>query len=190
MPPRGVTGFNFYSARGQLQSVLPYAELRRRAVATARKLLSLGLKRGDRVAVVAETGPEFMAVFFGCQYAGLIPCPMPYTMYIGGKDSYIERVAGMLSAAKACTVVAGEDLLEHIPEGAARAGVFRVSEPRRPCRPAGSRHQAGAFGPDEEAYIQYSSGSTSNPKGVLITQKAIMANARGHPARGPEAHAG
>ena len=98
---KGVTGFNFYSPRGALQSVLPYAELRHQAISTARKLLSLGLKRGDRVAVVAETGPEFMAVFFGCQYAGLIPCPMPYTMYIGGKDSYIDRVAGMLAAAKA-----------------------------------------------------------------------------------------
>ena len=50
---KGVTGFNFYSPRGQLQCVLPYAELRRQAVSTARKLLSLGLKRGDRVAVVA-----------------------------------------------------------------------------------------------------------------------------------------
>ena len=74
---RGATGFNFYSSRGALQTVLPYAELRRRAVSTARKLLSLGLKRGDRVAVVAETGPEFMAVFFGCQYAGLIPARCP-----------------------------------------------------------------------------------------------------------------
>ena len=102
---QGVTGFNFYSSRGSLQTVLPYAELRHRAISTARKLLSLGLKRGDRVAVVAETGPEFMAVFFGCQYAGLVPCPMPYTMYIGGKDSYVDRVAGMLAAARACTVV-------------------------------------------------------------------------------------
>ncbi len=69
---RGVTGFNFYSARGSLQHVLPYAQLRRQAISTARKLLSLGLKRGDRVAVVAETGPEFVTVFFACQYAGLI----------------------------------------------------------------------------------------------------------------------
>ena len=56
------------------------------------------------MAVVAETGPEFMAVFFACQYAGLVPCPMPYTMYIGGREAYIERVAGMLAAAKAGTV--------------------------------------------------------------------------------------
>ena len=45
---------------------------------------------------------------------------MPYTMYIGGKDSYIERVAGMLAAAQACTVVTGDELLGHIAEGAAR----------------------------------------------------------------------
>lgn len=176
---RGVTGFNFYSARGQLQSVLSYAELRRQAVATARKLLSLGLKRGERVAVVAETGPEFMAVFFGCQYAGLIPCPMPYTMYIGGKESYIERVAGMLAAAQAGTVIAGDDLLSHIEEGAARAGVFRVlSHSALEALPEAAT-KLEPFGPGEEAYIQYSSGSTSNPKGVLISQKAIIANARG-----------
>jgi fatty-acyl-CoA synthase len=176
---QGVTGFNFYSPRGTLQHVLPYAQLRRSAMSTARKLLSLGLKRGDRVAVVAETGPDFMAVFYGCQYAGLIPCPMPYTMYIGGKDSYIERVAGMLSAAKACTVIAGEDLLGHITAGAAKAGVQRVLTHDALKELPEAATKLEPFGPDEDAYIQYSSGSTSNPKGVLITQKAIIANAQG-----------
>jgi fatty-acyl-CoA synthase len=176
---RGVTGFNFYSARGELQSVLSYADLRRQAVATARKLLSLGLKRGERVAVVAETGPDFMVVFFGCQYAGLLPCPMPYSMYIGGKESYVERVAGMLAAAKAGTVIAGEDFLGHISEGAARAGVFRVLSHSALQSLPEAATKLEPLGAGEEAYIQYSSGSTSNPKGVLISQKAIIANARG-----------
>lgn len=176
---RGVTGFNFYSARGGLEAVLPYAELRRRAVSIARKLLSLGLKRGERVAVVAETGPEFMAVFFGCQYAGLLPCPMPYSMYIGGKESYIDRVAGMLAAAKAGTVIAGEGFINHIAEGAARAGLFRVLSHEALAALPEAATKLEPLGPSEEAYIQYSSGSTSNPKGVLISQKAIIANARG-----------
>ena len=176
---RGVTGFNFYSARGALQAALPYARLRQMALVTARKLLSLGLKRGDRVAVVAETGPEFMAVFFGCQYAGLIPCPMPYTMYIGGKDSYIDRVAGMLTAARAQMVVTNEDLLGHITAGAERAGVARVLTHAALQDLPEAATKLEPFGPDEDAYIQYSSGSTSNPKGVLISQKAILANAQG-----------
>jgi fatty-acyl-CoA synthase len=175
----GITGFNFYSPRGILQQVLPYAEIRRLAVSTARKLLSLGLKRGDRVAVVAETGGDFMTVFFACQYAGLIACPMPYSLYIGGKEAYVDRVAGMLQAAKACAVITSEDLAASIGEGASRAGIEKVlthSElralPEAACK-------LRPFGPNEEAYIQYSSGSTSDPKGVLITQKAIVANAFG-----------
>jgi fatty-acyl-CoA synthase len=175
----GVTGFNFYSAKGKLSHVLTFAELRSRALATARKLLSAGLKRGDRVAVIAETGPDFMAVFFGCQYAGLVPCPMPYTMYIGGKDAYIERVTGMLRAAAACAVVTSSDLEGHILAGAAGAGVEMVLTHEALQALPESLVKLEAFGPDDVAYIQYSSGSTSEPKGVLITQKAIMANTQG-----------
>jgi fatty-acyl-CoA synthase len=175
---RGVTGFNFYSPRGALQHVLPYAELRRQALVTARKLLSLGLARGERAAIVAETGPEFMVVFFACQYAGLIPCPMPYTMYIGGKDAYVERVAGMLQSAEARTVITPADLAEHVREGAARAGIDRVLTHAEVQGLPEAAVQLKPFAADEDAYIQYSSGSTSNPKGVLISQKAITANAR------------
>jgi fatty-acyl-CoA synthase len=176
---RGVTGFNFYSARGALEHVLPYTRLRQLALATARKLISTGLKKGDRIAVVAETGPEFMAVFFGCQYAGLVPCPMPYTMHIGGKEAYIERVAGMLRAARACMVVSPAELLGYVQAGAELAGAAKVlSYDELQAMPESMRKLEG-FGANDEAYIQYSSGSTSDPKGVLITQKAIMANTTG-----------
>lgn len=176
---QGVTGFNFYSARGALQDVLPYALLRRRALSTARKLLSLGFERGDRVAVVAETGPDFIVVFFACQYAGLVPCPMPYTMYIGGKDAYVERVAGMLRAARAGTVITPEDLHGHISEGADRAGAKRVLTFGDLQSLPEAATKLEPFRADEQAYIQYSSGSTSSPKGVLISQAAIAANTRG-----------
>jgi fatty-acyl-CoA synthase len=162
-----------------LQDVLPYALLRRRALSTARKLLSLGFERGDRVAVVAETGPDFIVVFFACQYAGLVPCPMPYSMYIGGKDAYVERVAGMLRAARAGTVITPEDLLGHISEGAARAGATRVLTFSDLQSLPEAATKLEPFRAGEQSYIQYSSGSTSSPKGVLISQAAIAANTRG-----------
>ncbi len=101
MRPAAGPGMNFYNSRGLLEHAMPYGELRERALRTAHQLIAAGFRRGDRVAVVAETGPYFMEVFFGCQYAGLVPCPMPYSMYIGGKDAYVERIAGMLRSAKA-----------------------------------------------------------------------------------------
>ena len=175
-----MTGFNFYSARGQLTEVLSYRTLRERAVAVARRLVGLNLKRGDRVAVVAETGPEFMAVFFGCQYAGLVPCPMPYS------DVY--RRQGCLCRAH-CRHAAGRQGARrhrHDRSYAAyrrrrlqRAGVDVVMSYDELREAPPSIAELEPFGPDEAAYIQYSSGSTSEPKGVLITQRAIIANTRG-----------
>lgn len=176
---RGVTGFNFYSSRGALEHVLSYRDLRLRAIATARKLLTTGLKRGDRVAIVAETSPDFMAVFFGCQYAGLVPCPMPYSMYIGGKDAYVSRVVGMLKTARAGAVILSSDLASHIGEAAKIADTSIVKTFNELQAQPESIEKLQPFDVDDVAYIQYSSGSTSSPKGVLITQKAIVANTRG-----------
>ncbi len=176
---KGKTGFNFYGGRGALSAVLPFSELRHRAIATARRLLAIGLKRGQRVALVAETAPEFMEVFFGCQYAGLVPCPVPYSMYIGGREAYVQRVAGMFRAADVSAVITSEEFHGPIADGAALAGVEKALTHEELARQPEAMTRLEGFGPDDVAYIQYSSGSTSAPKGVLITQRAIMANAEG-----------
>ena len=69
----GETGYNFYDGRGELSSVLSYKDLRLQAKCLATKLVGLGLKRGARVAIVAETDPTFHRFFFACQYAGFVP---------------------------------------------------------------------------------------------------------------------
>ncbi len=176
---QGETGFTFYSPRGQLQHTVSYRDLRDRAISTGRRLMKTGLKRGDRVAVVAETGPEFMYVFFGCQYAGLVPCPMPYSMFIGGRDAYVERIAGMMMSARASAVVASEDLMAQVGLAAKSVGVSIVLSHDELAALPETGVDLAPFGPDDMAYIQYSSGSTSSPKGVLVTQKSITTNSRG-----------
>jgi fatty-acyl-CoA synthase len=187
---RGETGFDFYSPRGELAHQLPYRRLRDQALITARRLLGTGLARGDRVAVVAETGPEFMAVFFACQYAGLVPCPVPYSMHIGGRDAYVTRIAGMFGSAQAAAVITPSDLEDQIGEAARIAGVRIVLSHEMLAELAPVDRELEPFRADEVAYIQYSSGSTSHPKGVLITQAAITDNVRGILRHGRKARPG
>ncbi len=173
---QGQTGMNFYGPRGQLAESVSYHQLRKRAVAAAHRLVNAGIKPGERVAVVAETGAEFMVVFFGCQYAGMVPCPLPYSMYIGGRESYVTRIAGMLESAHATAVITTADLDDLVRDAASRAGVKRVLSHEQLEDISSRGGVLQPFGPEDISYIQYSSGSTSNPKGVLISQKAACAN--------------
>ena len=72
---RGATGCNFYSARGQLVATLPYRELRERAIGLARGLIRAGFPAQSRIMMMADTDPDVLALFFACQYAGMIPVP-------------------------------------------------------------------------------------------------------------------
>ncbi|MEM7428397.1 MAG: fatty acyl-AMP ligase [Pseudomonadota bacterium] len=172
----GDAGLNFYAPRGGLEHVLPYSELRTRALAAGRRLIKAGLSRGERVGVIAETRAEFVEIFFGCQYAGLVPCPMPYSMYIGGREAYVERIEGLIQSASCAAVIGPDDLQSHIGEAASRTDARLVLTHDELRAISGEGVELQPFGANDVAYIQYSSGSTSNPKGVLISQKAIMAN--------------
>jgi fatty-acyl-CoA synthase len=174
----GETGVNFYSPRGELRHALGYRELRERAVDLARRLAASRLRRGDRVAIVAETTPDFLIVFFGCQYAGMIPVPLPLSINFGGREAYAARLHGMLMAAGARAAVASEELIETLRGAAARTAVTLIGTPAEIYALPGARGDLAPLQAHEACYIQYSSGSTSFPRGVLVTQQAIAANAR------------
>ena len=115
----GDTGCNFFSARGELAHGVTYREIRERAVDLAQRLDALGFTRGTRVAMISETPPDFVVAFFACQYAGLIPVPLPLSVNFGGRDAYVERLRGMLLAAGARIAIASDDLLALLQEAAA-----------------------------------------------------------------------
>ncbi|RZM32768.1 MAG: fatty acyl-AMP ligase, partial [Sphingomonas sp.] len=94
----GQRGLNFHDARGTLSQPYPYATLRRDALAMADRLIAAGVAPADRIALVAETGPEFAALFFGVVYAGAWPVPLPLPTSFGGRDSYIEQLRVQLSS--------------------------------------------------------------------------------------------
>ena len=87
-------GMNFYDRRCQLEDQLEYQTLKARAEAGAKRLLSLNLKKGDRVALIAETSSGFVEAFFACQYAGLVAVPLAIPMGVGQRDSWSAKLQG------------------------------------------------------------------------------------------------
>lgn len=177
---RGDTGFNFYNGRGELSCALAYSSLREQAQATARRLLGLGLEQGARVALVADTVPGFMACFFACQYAGLVPVPLPVTVGLGSRDAYIRQLSGLLRGCDASVAIAPEDFMSFLSQAAEQAADDVE------LAWLGSYEQMGALAPGEHAlpaqddqctaYLQYTSGSTQFPRGVIISQAQVMQN--------------
>ncbi|HOP18960.1 MAG TPA: fatty acyl-AMP ligase [Parvularculaceae bacterium] len=174
----GEAGYNFYNLRGELASSLPYSEVKARAQALAKKLAGQ-FERGARVAMVAETSPEFMTTFFACQYAGIVPAPMPMPVNLGGKEGYLNQIRQMIMGAKAAAVIGPAALNGFLSEAISDFPDVRVFDFEALDTLADGEAEAIPFGPDEWCYIQYSSGSTSAPKGVIGTQASVTANLHG-----------
>ncbi len=173
---QGQTGFNFYSRKGELYSVQPYSRIRSEAVKLARRLLHLGLERGSRVAIVAVTHPEFVRFFFACQYAGLIPVPLPAGTYLNGAEAYTGQLKRLISTCDARVAVSTEDFLPFLNTAVEGQGLLMADLPAEFDALPESGDELRPLGPDELAYLQFTSGSTRFPKGVMISQSAVMNN--------------
>ncbi len=171
----GPTGINLHGLRGELVEALSYADLRDRARKLAVRLLAAGLEPHDRVGLVADSDAEFIVAFFACQYARLTPAPLPLPAPLGGREAYVEQIGRMLASARAAAAFGPEALQPWLRDAGQAAGVRLVG--RTADLPDAPLRDLPAPTPDEPCYVQFSSGSTRNPTGVLCTHAALMANA-------------
>ncbi len=176
---QGQTGCNFYNGRGELYEVLPYAKLREQALELARRLVGLGLPRESRLALVAETTPDFIRFFFACQYAGLVPVPLPIPFSLGSHEAYVRQLRAMLESCRPALAVAPVSFISFLTEAASGLGLRFFGAPEDFYRLPYGEAEPRPLEPDELAYLQYTSGSTRFPRGVMIRQAAVMDNLAG-----------
>jgi fatty-acyl-CoA synthase len=176
---QGRRGLNFHDPRGTLVRVYPFSELREDAVAMARRLIAHGIRPGDRVALVAETGAEFAALFCGAVYAGAWPVPLPLPTSFGAKESYIDQLAVQLASSDPALLLYPAEIAAMAGAASARLGCAAVDWESfaQEEAPECALHEAHT---DDICYLQYSSGSTRFPHGVAVTHASLLNNLAAH----------
>ncbi len=176
---QGQRGLNFHDMRGQLARSYPYCELRSDALDMAYRLISHGVGPEDRIALIAETGPDFAALFFGCIYAGAWPVPLPLPTSFGGKESYIDQISVQLQSCDPKILFFPAELAATAGQAAVQNNVEGLDWQSFSDRIA-LKTELPQAKTDAVCYLQYSSGSTRFPHGVAVTHLALLNNLSAH----------
>ncbi len=174
-----LVGIRLLGDRGATAEDLSYGTLEAEAKAYGRNLVAEGFEPGERVALMLPTCRAYFVVSMGVLMAGGIPVPIYPPARLSVLEEHLRRQAVLLDNA-------GASVLVTIPEALLAARLLRTQVPSlRSVRTPSMRAAASGVpralptvGPDDIALIQYTSGSTGDPKGVVLTHRQLLANIR------------
>jgi len=161
------------------ESSMTYRQLGERAQAVALGLRRRGLEPGERVAIMLPTSAAFFTAFFGVLYAGGVPTPIYPPARLSRIEEHLRRQAGILRNAHAAMLIAA-------PEASAVGRLLSLQvESLRSIETVDGlatgvvgAPPSGAPRATSTALVQYTSGSTGDPKGVVLTHANLLANIR------------
>lgn len=167
----------FYRSSDEIEP-LDHASLAQRSREVAAGLIERGVTRQQAVAIMLPTSLEFFYTFYGILLAGGIPVPIYPPARLAQLEDHLRRQCAILDSAQAVVLVT-------VPEARLLAGFLRAEVPSLrdiatvpELRASTMDASLPSVGPDDIAFIQYTSGSTGNPKGVTLTHANLLANIR------------
>ena len=157
---------------------LAYGELWDQAQAVAASLQHWGLSSGEAVAMMLPTSLGFFRAFMGVLLAGAVPVPIYPPLRASQIEDHLRRQAGILVNARAVLLLSDESALP--AARILRAGVpdLRAALTLERLAVAGLTWQPAGREPHDTALLQYTSGSTGQPKGVVLSHANLLANIR------------
>ena len=170
---RSSNGYRFVRARS-VETLKSYADVYAGALRVAGSLTALGLGAGDLVAIVVSDPEGFLTTLFGASIAGVIPASLYPPSPTSDLASYLDATARVLQSCGAPAVVTSTALLPHIDALRAVCPLLSIVIAFETLQ--GPALLAPRTPTSDIAFVQFTSGSTATPKGVVITHENLAAN--------------
>ncbi len=173
-PPRGEPGgeaFVFLNGQGEIEATVRHGELRERMTRAAAAIQAF-TKPGEVVVLAGLEGLDFLEAFFGCILAGAIPAPLPRPRH-PRDQSGLNRLRGAVSTTRAAAVITDAGTCGLLQGNNGTPVPARLPEDLR-----GGQSEDWipvAMDPEQTAYLQFTSGSTAEPRGVILTHRNVLA---------------
>jgi len=149
------------------------SELKAAAERAGVGLMRAGVKPGDRVGILAQTAPSTILGILGCFAAGAVAVPLPLPMRAVDPEAFIEQTVLRLEKVGAELVVLPGELVSMVGDMGERVKLLAAEE-----LPVDGALPPTPAGREDIAIVQFTSGSTSEPRGVVLTHGNVNANSR------------
>jgi len=167
-------GFVFVRPDGT-ERLRSFHEIAAEAERRGAHLAARGLRKGDRLAMVVPDGEEFVLSFLGAQFAGVVPVPIYPQLTFKNLDGYLDTVAHIARASGAGMLLTTEATRPYVESVVGRVDTLRSMVTVDELAGDAGRLDVHPE-PEDLAFLQFTSGSTSRPKGVMVTHGNLAAN--------------
>ncbi|MEZ7974760.1 MAG: AMP-binding protein [SAR324 cluster bacterium] len=173
-------GENQLDIRGNSAS-MTYQENDQAACQVAASLQKRGIKKGERILVILPNSLEFVKIFYGCLYGGILAVPMSEPAGPQNMEAYLETFLPTLKVSRPSLLIVTAQLANFLrnqlpPELQKVFAGLEIATDQEILAETSGEYSVPEIKAEDTAYLQFTSGSTGIPKGIMIGHSNLMAN--------------
>lgn len=162
-------------------AAMTYQQNDQAACQIAASLQKRGIKQGERVLVILPNSLEFVKIFYGCLYGGILAVPLSEPAGPQNMAAYLETFLPTLKVSKPSLIIVTSQLADFLrnqlpPELQKVFSGLEIATDQEILADTSAEYSAPEIKAEDTAYLQFTSGSTGTPKGIMIGHSNLMAN--------------
>ncbi|MEM9695233.1 MAG: fatty acyl-AMP ligase [Myxococcota bacterium] len=170
------TGFRFVEEEGSAEPFFSYRGIERASARFGAAMQALGLGAGDRIALILPDNQDFVFAFLGAVRAGIIPVPMYPPTGLRKLSGYLESARHIVQRSGARLILTDVEIKRLLGQVQSTSRSLERVVAVETIRASRERLRPVKVGLDDPCFLQFTSGSTSQPKGVVVSHANVAAN--------------